>query len=150
MAAATAAQIKTALSNVLKFSSESVMPDYYDDLASRAATFAYQQVATRLCNRGYRQTEDVDAWDELAQFTLDLGLWKALTQSGSYDERVKSLMESLDRREELDTVILMVNRVFIRPPADQAGTVAFGGIINQNSGIFRLDESDEVDLGIPT
>lgn len=149
MAAATAAQIKTALSRVLKFAASVPLPTYYDDLCAIAETFGYQEVVGKLVARGYRQTEDVDAWDRLYEFTLELGLWKALSLSGSYDEEVKSLLATLDRREELLTVAVFVNKVFVRPGADQAGTPAYGGPINQASGVFRYDETDETDLGIP-
>lgn len=149
MAAVTASEVKSALAPVLKLD-EAEMPAYWDGICEHAADFAFWQVRDALLSRGFRLTEDVVPWDRLHEFTRDLALWKALNLGGAYDVVPKDTRDALDRREELETVLVYVGGLWVRPAGDMPGQAASAGpTVAQNSGVFPFsDDPDDWDHGI--
>lgn len=143
MAAATSAQIKTQLAHCLKIA-EASLPSYWDQHVATAATFARQEVRGRLLERGF-EAADVDAWDRLYEFTLDLGVWKSLMLGGEYASFDPAALDALDRRGELAGVTVFVNDEFITTaPSAPGTTVTSGPRVADEGGVFdwHVDPDD--------
>ncbi len=131
MAAATGAEIKTRLAGLLKQASEATLAAYWTDHCNQAATFADQEVKGGLYKRGFIP-DDVADWVRLHEITLDLGLWRAIMLGGIFSSFDATVIKALDRRDELDSILVFVDRpplygVWIQPPSGNAGTSATGG-----------------------
>lgn len=160
MAAATAAQIRTLLAAVLKMdeSGPNAMPDYWDAHCEAAATAAYYQCRDGLLSRGFLP-EHVAAWDRLYEFTLHLGVREALLLGGAYADAGAQTVERLERKADelagneqkgIKPVLVFVGDEWIKPAADRPGQAAGAGpTVAQASGVFRFDDSDPIDKGIP-
>jgi hypothetical protein len=147
MPAATAAQIHTALSALLKIADETTMASYWNSICAAAATFAQQEVQGRLYRRGLAMA-DIANFDRLYEVTLDLGLWKSVMMGGLYAQFDPSAMKALDRREDLDTMLLFVNGVWTQPHVGPH--LASTGPLMQGYGQFTYNpDGDDVDQGIP-
>lgn len=125
MAAATAAQIKTRLADLLKVK-EQALADHWDGLCEQSATFSINEVRGRLYRRGF-SAADVGAWDRLAEVTLDIGLWRAIMLGGVYSGFDAGVIKAFDRREEMDTILVYVSDLWVKPPEGSAGMVATAG-----------------------
>lgn len=102
----TDAALKTAVAGRLK-QSESDLPDYWDEIVSKANTAAYQEIVSRLTARGYSQAV-INAWSRGNEFQHDIGLFWALVHGGGYSEADDRFINKLDRRNELDTVLVEI------------------------------------------
>lgn len=147
MARITEAQLHFSLSKLLKFSDESSMPDFWDEIVSEAATFAYNEVRGRLEARGFSRA-NVDGWDRLEEVTRDLGLWRSIVMGGVYSSFDAKFLASLDRREELSHVLVAVSDVWVKPPSGEAGTVSTGKSRATVNGQFTYDGDNQIDQGI--
>ncbi len=149
MAAATAAQILSAIAAQLKIA-ESELPSYYTPHATRAVTFAIGEVRRKLYRRGFT-ADNVSDWDQLNELTLDLGTWKTIMLSGLYTTLDARVIDSLDRRKELDDILVFVDDLWIQPEAGQAGTTTTSGPLLDDPGStfnYQGGESNDPDHGI--
>lgn len=148
MAAATAAQVKSALASMLKIS-EYELPDYYVAVTPQAATFGRQEVYGRLLKRGF-VTGEIDGFDRLNEFSLDLGLWKAIHLAGLYGQFDPVAVSALDRRAELGEVLVTVAGVWVQPRgAARPATATTAGPAANGGGVFDFDPGDDSgNLGI--
>jgi hypothetical protein len=126
VAALTDAEVKDLLAAQLKMAPND-LPGLYEKIVPRAHLFGYQECLGRLMRRGFTQAQ-VDAWDRLAEFEGDLSIWKALLMAGAYAGFDRDTLAALDRREELDTVLVFDAGVYVDPATAEAGpgTVGFG------------------------
>lgn len=139
-------ELLTALANQLKASSPNELPAYYAaDLIGRSNTAAYQEIVGRLRARGYTQTQ-VDGWDRGEEFQLAIGLYFCLVNSGAYGGFDPMAMQALDRRKELDKVIVFVNGEFIRPSGDEPGLIVTSGPSTTGS-VFNFPDPDDSRIG---
>lgn len=148
----TAAQITTALTKVLKMASESDLAPYYTDeggLIDQSLAAANAEVVGRLLARGFRYAEDVLLWDRAAELEKDICLYWCLLRGGAYGSVDPLALKSLDRRAELDTILVTVNNVWVQPASGQPGTITTSGPrAGDASGVFDWDATDETDRGI--
>ncbi len=136
MAAATASAIKSRLAGLLKVG-EATLAAYWTDHCNQSATFADQETKGRLYKRGFIPT-DVANWDRLYEVTLDLGLWRAIMLGGVFSSFDATVIKALDRREELDSILVFVNGIWVQPPAGNAGMTSTGGpLANDPGAIFN-------------
>ncbi len=149
MPAATAPEVMDALADVIKQDVGS-LAGYWAGHCQRASAFAYQEARDGLLSRGFLIAH-VTGWDRLFEFTVELAVWKALHLGGAYDAVPKETLEGLDRREDLKSVLVYVNGIWIKPVGDQPGLAASAGpTVAQNSGVFRFDDGPDAwpDYGI--
>ncbi len=136
MATVTAAQLHTSLGNVLKLTDEASLPAYWDSVVDEAATFAYNEVRGALEARGFKLA-DVLAWDRLFEVTRDLGLWRSIVMGGVYAKFDAEVIKALDRRQELRTILVAVNDLYVKPAVGEAGMAATGGpLLDDNNTTF--------------
>lgn len=146
MAYITASQLQAALASFLKIR-EADLPDYWQPLSSQAANFARQEIVGRLLRRGFTEAQ-VDAWDRDFEFSRDLGLWKAVVLGGAYTGFDANVLKALDRRRELDEVLVFISGVWVKPTGDQPSLAATGPMAESAGGLFGVypdadDISDE-------
>lgn len=142
MAAATSAQIKTALANLLKVT-EASLADHWEAISVQAQTFADQEVKGRLYRRGFTAANVAD-WDRLFEVTLDLGLWRCIMLGGVYSGFDANVIKALDRRDELDGILVFVNGEWVQPPMGQPGTITTAGQMAEDpGGVFNWNPRDD-------
>lgn len=141
----TASVIRTALAGVLKMK-EGDMPSYYETHIPAALNAAYYEVLGKLLARGFTQA-NILAFDRGAEFEKDIALFWCLVRSGAYAGFDGATLQALDRRKELETVLVFVSGVWIQPASGEAGTVTTAGPSVGNTGVFAYDDSED-DLGI--
>ncbi len=99
---------------------------YWVTIVADAQTSAYQEIVGRLIERGFTEAQ-INSWDRGAEFELVIMKYWALVNggglSGNYDDR---FIKMLDRRRELDDVMIAVAGVYITPGQMQPGTINFG------------------------
>ncbi len=125
----TLAYCLQATADLLKFKDVATMTSsapYWTDIITDAQTSAYQEIEGRLFKRGFILAQIV-AWDRGAEFELSIMKYLSLVNggglSGNYDDR---FIKMLDRRRELDDVMVSVAGVYIVPGQSQPGTINFG------------------------
>ncbi len=149
MAFNTQAVIKTAVAAVLKMA-EADMPAYYDTHIPAAHNVAYYEVVGKLLRRGFRLNEDILLFDRGAEFEKDIAVYGTLMRSGAYASVDPAILHALDRREELDSVLVFVAGVWCQPPSGMPGTTTTAGPRAADAdGVFNWDpEGDPTDYGI--
>lgn len=150
MAAITAAELLTALSDRLKSTSAIELPAYWaGTIVPQAVTAGYQDVLGALLARGFSKAQ-VDAWDRLGEFHLSQALYWALVNGGAtLDQAHPDALKALDRREDLKSVLVFANGVWVQPPAGNPGLVVTAGP-DASGGVFSWPDPDDSNLGRPT
>jgi hypothetical protein len=111
------------------------LPRSWDTIIVDANRAAYMDIRGALILREFAATQ-VDGWDRGAEFQKDLGLYWALVKGAglhSYDDRYIS---RLDRRKDLETVLVEFVGGAVQDPSD-----AQGGQAGIDWG--RMDESED-------
>lgn len=131
--------VSAGLAAVLKID-EGDLPDYYSALIGQAHLAAHQTIVGILLGRGFLR-EQIDGWDRLAEFELDLSLWNILVRTGAYQSMDPTAVRTLDRRAELAEVVVFVGGVWVRPASGQPGTATSSGPMATGAGAFTYDDS---------
>lgn len=143
MAFLTDGQLETALAAALKVASVSDLDDYWDTIVPQANAAAYQEILGRLLRRGFTKAQ-VDAWDRGSEFQRDIGLYYALIKGGVYAGYDPRTVQALDRRKELDSVLVFVSGVW-KTPEESPGTCGSGSL--SPSGIFNFPDPTDPNSG---
>ncbi len=145
MAYASASEVHKALADGLKIT-EGEMPPHYRAITNRAAAYARNEIKGRLLKRGFRSTGDydLDNWDRNGEFSLDLALWKSIMWGGLYNSFDRTAIAAFDRREELDSVLIYINEVWIQPTGDEAGLAQTGERDNAEGLFGTFPDPDDV------
>jgi hypothetical protein len=122
------------------------LPSYYTTattgLVPRGHTAGYQTVVGALLERGFTKAQ-VDAWDRLAEFEGDLSLWYILSDAGSYRQVAQKTLDRLDRRKELESVVLFVASVPVKPQDVSGATdLPSSGPLDTSRDLFVMDPDD--------
>lgn len=112
----TDAELKTSLAATLKVASGD-LPAYWDTLVTECNSAAYLDVRGGLLQRGFTSTQ-VDAWDRGKEFQRDIGLYWLLVKGAGLHEYDQKFVMLLDRRKELQTVIVELNGESHTPAGD--------------------------------
>lgn len=107
-------------------------------IAHFANLAAYGQIRNALLKRGFSIAQ-VDAWDDGAEYQLDLGTFWALTKGGCTKDYDAKFIASLDRRKELPTVYVTRGGVPVVPATPR---VAVGAMGDPLVDIFNLTDRD--------
>ncbi len=133
------AVILSELADLLQVKVSDLPARYANSIVPRAHIAGYQEVIGALITRGFTMAQ-VLAFDRLTELERDLSLYFALMQSGAYKRVDEKLLESLDRREELKTIILFIAGVPKAPGDTSEATMkASAGPMNTSTDIFVLD-----------
>jgi hypothetical protein len=145
MSYVTDAKLLQAVAGRLK-TTPSGLPAYYaDEIVPQANVAATQDILGRLLARGYTQ-EQIDVWDRRVEFAFALGVYYSLLNSGAYAGLDPKTMELLDRRKELDTILVFAGGVITQPVGNRPGLTATAGPSAQG-GIFNYPDPDDTTLG---
>jgi len=142
----TDAELKTRVSNVLQFADPSAMPPWWDDVITQANAAAYQDVYTGLIKRGFT-IATVNAWDRAKEFQQDQGVFWSLLRGGATGA-YGSGWEKLDRRKELELVMVTVNGVWQQPagqpnPVETPFAQVGFGDVSRSDQMFNQDPNDQ-------
>ena len=139
-------QLLQAIADRLKLASTSELPAYWSStIGPDANTAAYQEIVGQLLARGYSKSQ-VDAWDRGAEFQKSIGLFFALSNAGVYAGYDPETIENLDRREELERVIVTVSGEWVKPTGDKPGLITTAGP-SAEGGIFNFPDPNGEELG---
>jgi hypothetical protein len=106
----------------------------YDVLIPRANTAAYNQIRSKLLERGFTLTQ-IDDWDQGEEFNLDLACCYLL-RTGHQTAESDLWQQKFCRQAELETVTILVDGEVITPSATVTG-VGYGDMINDNDQFGR-------------
>lgn len=109
------------------------LPDRYASVVTDANTAAYQDIRRALLRRGFTQAQ-IDAWDDRVEFNRDIGLyWIFAGQPNqSADD---TWIEKLNRREELETVAVMIDGEVVEPGATGSRPIGWGLLDDSNDAV---------------
>ena len=97
-----------------------------------ALTASYQEILGRLLRRGFTLAQ-ANSFDRGAEFQNDLGVYYFWTRTGIYGGNNVDAVKALDRRKELNSVIVFNAGVWVDPPQAAAGQAVVG---RQDDGMF--------------
>lgn len=144
MAALLDTDVLADLADVLKQAAAD-LPDHWGRIVPRAHASAVQEIYGRLLNRGFTAAQ-VDAWDRVEEFERDLSLYWCLVRGGAYGQIDEAALKALDRRKELDAVLLFINGVWVKPTGDQPGLVSTSGP-SLDGGVFNYPDPEAPGFG---
>lgn len=125
------------------------LPPKWQTLVQNSNTSAYQEILGRLITRGYTPAQ-INAWDRGAEFQTDLALFWTLTKGGGLANYSDVFLKALDRRKDLDTVILFVGQQW-KATGDTPGTIGSGALDGSRDRFgVPIDPNDTKNLGQPT
>ncbi len=128
--------LQQAVADRLKLAGVSTLPDHYlTSILPDALNGSYQEILGRLMARGFTK-EQVDSFDRGAEFQRAIGIYLALVNGGVYAGMDPETMKCLDRRKELDSVLVFNAGIWIKPVGNQPGLVVTAGASAQG-GIFN-------------
>lgn len=100
--------IKNRLAGLLKqLNLEDGLSEYWDDIVTDSRTSAYNEIVSRLADRGLSLTQIAD-WERGAEFERDIALYWCLIKGAVGGEDDK-FIKQLDRRKELDEVAVVID-----------------------------------------
>lgn len=139
--------ISDHLKDILGKATTETMEAHWTSVVARSNLAAYGFLRRSLAARGFSPAQFA-AWDDGAEFNLDLACWWALVKGGiARDFAVEEFVKLYDRREELKDLILTTNGVVVAPegPAGQVTT----GPMDTSEDLFVMDVDDDR-RGVPT
>lgn len=102
------------------------LPPKWQTIVQNSNTSAYQEILGRLITRGYTPAQ-INLWDRGAEFQTDLALFWSLTKGGALSNYSDVFLKALDRRKDLDTVILFIGQAW-KATGDTPGTIGSGAV----------------------
>lgn len=114
------------------------LPARWDSTILDSNRSAALDVAGRLLARGYTAAQ-VDAWDRRAEFNADIGLFWCLTKGGIPTAASDLHIAKLDRRKELDAVLVTIGGVPVEPGGGSDGYGVSGGRMSEDDYRFTMD-----------
>ncbi len=123
----TDAAVLQSVADLLKVDVAS-LPAYWTNVVAEAHAAAYNEMVGRLLDRGYTLAQ-ITAWDQGVFYERMISLFWALTNGAGTSAFDPKFINQFDRRKDLDTVLLAVAGVYIKPgnmDVDAPGTVGFG------------------------
>lgn len=143
----TSAQITTKLADVQHVSEANLTTGATSTIISDSLNAAYQEIVSRLAYRGYTQSQ-IDSWDRGAEFERDIALFWCLVKLGGLENADDKFIARLDRRAEIDEIIVTVGGAVVDPDVDE-GPVSFGYLDTDRSEFVRSVSSSGVVTRIP-
>lgn len=141
MAFITTTNLRDRLASFLRVSTSSTTIDSsspWNQFVTDSVDYAYQQIVTALRKRGYTKTQ-IDSWVQGAEYNMDIASYWLLVKGAGLHAYDDKFISRLDRRLELETVILYdSNYTLISPSAGRINT----GPMSTSTDHFVLDDED--------
>jgi hypothetical protein len=102
------------------------LPEYWDTIINRSNITAWKDIQGILLARGFLMSQ-IDSWDRREEFLRDLGMYWALTRGAGAHDYSDAMINKLDRREELRTLVLQIGQES-RNPTRSEGTIESGDL----------------------
>lgn len=100
---------------------------------------AADDIAQILMSRGYT-AEQVNAWDQRKTYNRDVGLFWTIVKVGALEDFNDTQINKLDRRKELQTLLLLINGEPVTPGTTAgAGAGIRGGRLDTSSWRFDMN-----------
>lgn len=147
----TDSAIRQRLASLLKTDAGKV-PAYWDIIISDSNLAAYQEIVGRLAERGY-DAGQIASWDRGSEFEIDIGLFWSLVKGAGLHAYDDKFIKNLDRRAEIDDVIVLAAGVIILPNNSAQGTKIGWGQVSTVNERFSQDftnENNDPNFGQPT
>jgi hypothetical protein len=138
-------QLLEAVADRLKVAAKDLPDHYAATIVPQANAGAYQEILGRLLNRGFTKSQ-IDQFDRGAEFQLSIGLYLSVVNGGAYAGFDPEVVRALDRRRELDTVLVFVSGVWVKPDLSGPGQVTTAGP-SAEGGLFNWPSPDDPNLG---
>ena len=122
----TVDQMKQAIADTLKVDL-SALEAYWTNLATECNRSGYLDVRGALLKRGFLAAQ-VDAWDRGAEFQRDIGLYWAFVRGVGLHNYDQSFIDKLDRRKELETVMVEIDGGATQLPSGTPAQIG-GGVM---------------------
>lgn len=135
MAYITASDLKDVLAAHLKLANATALPSQIDVVADQCVQAGYQEIVSRLLDRGFTQAQ-IDDWDRNAEFNRDLAMWFVLRHVAESDDG-DLWPQKFDRREELESVVVVVDGE-VQEPGSSARRIGYGEM-QRSDGVFSMD-----------
>ncbi len=134
-------QIMKRLAGLLKQTVDG-MEEYWGTIVTDSRTAAYNEILSRLLARGFTPAQ-IASWDRGPEFEKDIALYWCLVkgEAAPTERPDDTLLEKLDRRDDLDDVLVTVGGILIDPAADSGNVIGFG---------YVDETADEFKYGIGT
>lgn len=123
--------IQTQLAAVLKTDASNLDPYWTATLIPTWHANAYQDIVTRLTARGFTGNQ-IASWDRGKEFESCLSLFWLLTQGSGLHDFDDRAIERLDRRKELDTMLITSQGIELVPGVVGEGKTVGSGVLNEN------------------
>lgn len=131
----TDAELKDSVASALGVYPSSDLSAEWDSIISAANKSAANDIVQALMALSY-SISDIENWDQIQDFNRDLGTFWSLTRGSGLGNYPAQQLESLDRRDELRKLtLIMVSGVGVAAPAPN--TSAVGGISSGHSTAGR-------------
>lgn len=100
--------------------------DFWDEIVPDANRAAHDDIRDALAARGY-MPEQIAGWDSRTTYQTDIALFWALTKGGCTQNYSDTFIKSLDRREQLKTIpVIVADEVITPDPSDLVPKVGLG------------------------
>lgn len=127
----TREDFRQSLADTLKVSVPELGANW-DRQCEEAMRSAYLDIRGALIQRGFTAAQ-ISLWERGAEFQRDIGLYWALVRSGSTVPMDDRILERLDRRKELMTVVVEIDSGEPQVPAYSPPRVQVGVIGNTDA-----------------
>jgi hypothetical protein len=135
-------QILAFVADMLKVAVANLPGYYAASLVPRGHLSGYQEVLGILLRRGFTMAQAL-GFDRLGEFEQSLSLFFILSDAGTYRRVDDRTLEALDRRKELETVVVFINGLPVAPlDASDATDLAGQGDLDTSQDLFVMDSDD--------
>lgn len=139
----TDATVKADVQRALHLANANDLPPIWDGIVSKSRVRAYGDIVSGLVGRGFTYTV-IAAWDRGAEFERDLALWWALNEGAALGAYPDKILDKLDRRPELATVIVTNTEGGV-PVLKGSGQIGRGALDDSDSIFKRQSPGGVVD-----
>lgn len=149
----TDAELRGAMAHSLKVTDAGLAADAaWPDIITESNQSACDDITSILLGRGYTIGQ-IDLWDRRVEFNKDLGRYWSFVRGNCANTYSDVLINKLDRRKDLEKVVIMTDGILILPGGGSAGEgptdspeddidgggSVSGGRFNQEFFTFRAD-----------
>lgn len=127
----TDSDIQARLAAVLKVDQADLDPYWVGVLIPDCHLNAYNEIVTRLSARGFSMSA-ITSWDRGKEFESAISLYWLLVQGAGLHDYSDQAVKALDRRGELDKILLTTGGAEIVPDITNEGKTIGSGTLNEN------------------
>jgi hypothetical protein len=114
------------------------LPPKWSSIITDSLAAAAGDVKASLLARGYTISQ-IDNWDRLDEFVIDIGLFWCLTKGGMLGNYSDLFIQKIDRRKELLTAPLLNNGALVNPSPNNANSPVASGRLSEDGYRFNMN-----------